>query len=314
MLKRPGALATMALVGMLVLASCGDTAHDDALAAAASMISETGERMRRILPLGDSITYGFGSTTGDGYRLPLLNLLTSSTKFDISYTGTISSGSLSPPQNANEGHPGATISEITSFFSSSLSQGEQEPDLVLLMAGTNDMNVPLETSPSPAITAPRDLAVLIDTIQISLPNAIILVSNLVPARNGATERNIEMFNSQLPALISKKAEGGKKIALVDISSSSLGKFTDEDLGDGLHPNDKGYEKIAEAFYEGIVEAEKEGWFSAVVETETGVVDGKMEEEQEGLFEVKVSGTEKLRNGVLEFVGLVFMQVLGMGMG
>lgn len=29
----------------------------------------------RILPLGDSITWGYGSTDGNGYRLDLLNLL-----------------------------------------------------------------------------------------------------------------------------------------------------------------------------------------------------------------------------------------------
>lgn len=37
----------------LLLASCGDATHDEALAAAAAMITETGERMRLILPLGE---------------------------------------------------------------------------------------------------------------------------------------------------------------------------------------------------------------------------------------------------------------------
>jgi hypothetical protein len=36
----------------LLLASCGDAMHEEALAAAASMITEASERMRQILPLG----------------------------------------------------------------------------------------------------------------------------------------------------------------------------------------------------------------------------------------------------------------------
>jgi hypothetical protein len=54
---RKGSCQTAVLADMrgLLLASCGDTTHDDALAAAASMIAETSERMRRILPLGEPL-------------------------------------------------------------------------------------------------------------------------------------------------------------------------------------------------------------------------------------------------------------------
>jgi hypothetical protein len=44
--------AILADVRGLLLASCGDTTHDEALAVAASMITETSEHMRQILPLG----------------------------------------------------------------------------------------------------------------------------------------------------------------------------------------------------------------------------------------------------------------------
>ena len=71
-----------------------------------------------ILPLGDSITFGYGSTTGNGYRQDLLTLLQSTyenastssntTQYtNITYIGSILSGTKS--NNANEGHSGATI-------------------------------------------------------------------------------------------------------------------------------------------------------------------------------------------------------------
>lgn len=58
----------------------------------------------RILPLGSSITYGTGSTDGNGYRLNLLKLLSGS---KVEYIGSVRNGEMA--DNYNEGHPGYTI-------------------------------------------------------------------------------------------------------------------------------------------------------------------------------------------------------------
>src|SRR2546421_8132061 len=64
----------------------------------------------KIMPLGDSITYGQGSSTRGGYRLPLWNELRTR-GFPLEYVGSIQSGPTSFDRE-NEGHPGWKINQI----------------------------------------------------------------------------------------------------------------------------------------------------------------------------------------------------------
>jgi lysophospholipase L1-like esterase len=82
----------------------------------------------RMLPLGDSITWGFQSSDGNGYRLDLKNLLSGN---QVIYVGSQQSGSMA--NNENEGHPGALIDQIATYAQASL---PDRPNVVLLMAGT----------------------------------------------------------------------------------------------------------------------------------------------------------------------------------
>jgi lysophospholipase L1-like esterase len=215
----------------------------------------------RILPLGDSITWGYGSTNGSGYRAPLLTLLTtppspfSSPNTNITYIGTLTSGNLPPPLNANEGHVGALISQIGEYAKVPLSwHGTSKGDVVLLMAGTNDMfnaNVP-------AAGAPEILGSLIDQIVAAWPEAAVLVATLTPSANIQTQANIEEFNDQVGGVVGERAEKGKRALMVSMADVELG-----DLMDGLHPNDMGYGKMADAWYAGLLEARETGWIEGV---------------------------------------------------
>lgn len=83
----------------------------------------------------DSITQGYQSSNGNGYRGPLYDILTSRGN-TLSMIGSQSSGTMPQPQN--EGHDGATISQIASYTSAY----HERPNVILLHAGTNDMNQP----------------------------------------------------------------------------------------------------------------------------------------------------------------------------
>jgi lysophospholipase L1-like esterase len=61
------------------------------------------------------------------------------------------------------------ISQIAQFANFSL---KQLPNVILLMAGTNDMNIP--TDPT---TASDRLGSLIDELVIAVPDAVVLVLN-----------------------------------------------------------------------------------------------------------------------------------------
>ncbi|WP_245190549.1 SGNH/GDSL hydrolase family protein, partial [Salmonella enterica] len=86
----------------------------------------------RILPLGDSITWGYNSPDGNGYRLELYNNLAGD---KVVMAGAVQSGNMI--DNWNAGYPGQTIQYIIGQAANSYSQ---TPNIVLFMAGTNDMN------------------------------------------------------------------------------------------------------------------------------------------------------------------------------
>ncbi|KAK3616372.1 hypothetical protein LTR56_025995 [Elasticomyces elasticus] len=83
----------------------------------------------RILPLGDSITQGYQSSDGNGYRQDLLTLLAGNNTVD--YVGTLTSGT---DDNQEQGIDGATIAQIQAAVAPALAL---RPNVVLLHAGTN---------------------------------------------------------------------------------------------------------------------------------------------------------------------------------
>jgi len=198
----------------------------------------------RILPLGDSITYGVGSSDGNGYRLALQNMLSGN---NVEYVGSQHSGSMT--NNSNEGHSGAVIDQIAQFAYLSL---KQLPNVILLMAGTNDMNIPIDPT-----TAPDRLGSLIDELVIAVPDAVVLVAQLIPSTAKSTETNIENFNAAIEGTVAARANAKKKVLLVDMFKA----VTTSDLADALHPNDEGYIKMATAWYNAIQQASLNGWIS-----------------------------------------------------
>jgi lysophospholipase L1-like esterase len=153
--------------------------------------------------------------------------------YSVRYVGSQTSGNLPDPQN--EGHPGYTIDQIAALTNASLAT--YQPNVVLLMAGTNDMNQNYQVS-----TAPARLGALIDQIVAAAPNATVLVGSLPPAAGSGTEANIVAFNAQIPSIVEARTDAGKRVQFVDMSS-----LTTADLSDGLHPNDSGYLKMANAW-------------------------------------------------------------------
>lgn len=71
-----------------------------------------------VLPLGDSITYDMGSSDGNLYRKELDSL--SRDDYNTAFIGTMRTGNML--DNANEGHVGATIAQISGFAEMPLRQ------------------------------------------------------------------------------------------------------------------------------------------------------------------------------------------------
>jgi len=199
------------------------------------------------MPLGDSITWGWESSDGNGYRLDLQELLSENT---VQYIGSQRSGNMA--DNYNEGHPGALIDEIATYANLSL---WEMPNIVLVMAGTNDMNTDLNVS-----TAPERLGSLIDEIVGACPDAAVLVAQLIPSMAAATDARIKTFNAALPGIVASRTNAGKKVMEVNMDDY----FGEKDLQDDLHPSDEGYLRMSVAWYDGIQEADEKGLISPLV--------------------------------------------------
>ncbi|KAL6719479.1 hypothetical protein ACLMJK_003719 [Lecanora helva] len=199
----------------------------------------------RILPLGDSLTLGEGSSDGNGYRLFLHNLIRRGGN-DITYIGSVKTGSM--PNNENEGHSGFQT----------LAVGEmgkphyvEQPNVVLLMAGTSDLVLGNDFP-----NAPKRMSKVIEDIFSECPGVVVLVGTLLPLLDPKFTSAIIGFNSVMMGIVWDFTNRGKKVDLVD-----MGKVTTKSIrtDDGIHPTDAGYELIAEAWYDGLVKAGDNGW-------------------------------------------------------
>jgi lysophospholipase L1-like esterase len=199
----------------------------------------------RIMPLGDSITAGYDSTTGNGYRQPLATALASQVGY-LDYVGSQYDGTMADPDN--EGHFGAEINGIAAVTNASLNS--YKPNMVLLLAGINDLGNSYEVS-----TAPNRLASLIDQIIAAEPDATVLVSQLIVNGDPTIESEVQTFNAALPAIVSSRANAGEHVYLVNMSALTY----PADLDGTLHPNDTGYQLMANAWDSAIQTVIGKGW-------------------------------------------------------
>src|SRR4051794_3333390 len=185
----------------------------------------------KIMPLGDSITWGVGSTTTSSYRAALWNRLVNQAGYAVDFVGSQQSGSL--PDTDNEGHSGWRIDEIAANVDGWLAT--YQPDVILLHIGTNDMNQNYQVG-----TAPQRLGGLIDQILAARPTATVLVAKIIPPPDATLQARINAFNAAVPGIVGSR---GTRARLVDLSTLAA-----SDLNDTLHPNDTGYARMAVRWY------------------------------------------------------------------
>ncbi|MEV4760647.1 glycosyl hydrolase family 18 protein [Micromonospora sp. NPDC049559] len=193
-----------------------------------------------IMPLGDSITLGVGSSDGSGYLSGVSQMLDS-----VELVGSQRSGPSGLP---NEGHVGHTIEDIAAITDAAMTT--YQPDVVLLHIGTTDMTNNVDPSGAPA-----RLGSLIDQIFQRAPGVTLLVSTIVPAADLATQARIVAYNQAIPGVVAARQQAGKQVRLVDMNAVT----TANQHTDGLHPDDRGYQKMAVAFYDGVLGAADADW-------------------------------------------------------
>lgn len=206
----------------------------------------------KIMPLGDSITCGRRGNNdrgNGGYRTELWNKFIAD-GLKVEFVGSQSSGPDSLGNKNHEGHSGWTIKQIAASVNKWLAT--YQPDLILLMVGTND------TGSCSLKTMLIDLSALIDQITAHSPHTQLLVASIPPIHPSASPAirslRVVYFNTAIPDIIKSKATQGKKVDFVDMRSLTVNELTSSlsvDLDNGLHPNAQGYRKIANFWHDAV---------------------------------------------------------------
>jgi Ca2+-binding RTX toxin-like protein len=202
----------------------------------------------KVMPLGDSITYGIASLTNGGYRGPLEDLLAAS-NITVNFVGSQSVGNLDDPDN--EGHGGWTINDIRSEVSGWLTAAE--PDIVLLIIGTNDTSRNPRPSPETMIDRLSRLIDQIATTQADPPKLFVGPSPPMTDDQPADRiALIQAYNALIPDLVAQKRAAGVDVTFVDMSDLTAADITPMPVDPGVHPNPSGYQKIADHWHEALL--------------------------------------------------------------
>lgn len=185
------------------------------------------------LAFGDSITYGYGSS-GDGPATGYPKLVETRLKQD--YDGYFSS--------INQGNPGEDTFQGLDRFAQTLD--ETNPDLVLLMEGTND-----EVDDVPFDQTEENLS---NMIRIALDRGIpVIIATIPPViANEYYNRSQQMANIMAfnPRIYAIAANFNIPVARVFEAITAVPGWESRlmDQPSANHPNDAGYHIVRDAFY------------------------------------------------------------------
>jgi hypothetical protein len=211
-----------------------------------------------IMPVGDSITQGAGSSDGGSYRKPLFHLAHMNMQ-SITFVGSGADGpqmvdGVLFPRN-HEGHSGYNIDMtqgrmgISPFFPGVIMT--YKPNIVLLMIGTNDVDTGEDMIPT-------RLGNLIDKMLQPDPKLLLVVAQIVPqqipdASVDTKNMLVKAYNAAIPGVVKTRTDAGKHVVVVDMFGAFTANpnFSTALLNDRLHPNDAGYAVMADTWYAAI---------------------------------------------------------------
>lgn len=156
--------------------------------------------------------------------------------------------------NAHEGWRGFRIDQIET--KARLSVPKLRPSVFTINAGSNDCLQGHKLS-----EASKRLDDLLEFLWQASPGSTVVLSSLLVHRDRETELRIRAYNRQVEVMVQSKALAGEKIVFVDMHGCD-GPRVDDLVEDGTHPNDAGYQKMADIWLGGILLASSRGYLTA----------------------------------------------------
>lgn len=210
----------------------------------------------RIMPLGDSITWGDGDCSDgnqeqhcSGYRNELWDLLTKgSYRYSVDFVGSRSSARAGQNfDDDNEGWPGEGTAFVKPRVYNWLSQNPA--DVVLLHIGTNDISGLKASDPViPIKDNIREILDNIDRYERDKGHDVYVILAQIIGRRDSTIKNEQtrQLNQEIASLYQERLDAGDLIGLVNMYDAV--NLDDKDMDDNLHPSNAGYIKMADEWY------------------------------------------------------------------
>lgn len=261
--------------------------------------ASTNQNQIKIMPLGNSITRGSsGSPDKIGYRRQLYqNLINDG--YNIDFVGSNSLGLIDDFDKDHEGHSGwhakhPTIPEVS--IANNLYDWLElnPPNIILLHAGTNDI-IGLEgnnETTSDVVDDITEILNIVDSFETNYNTEIFVVLARIILQENDTVTS--SYNLGLDSLSSIRILDGDKLILVDQESALE---YPADLDDGIHPNQTGYNKMADVWYNALKSLIGQKPLIVNQPESQGVIEG-----DSVTFKIAASGSDYLkyqwrRNGI-----------------
>ncbi|WP_307834482.1 cellulose binding domain-containing protein [Paractinoplanes lichenicola] len=227
----------------LVLAAALGVATVVPAVVASSGPAQSADAPVRVMPLGDSITAGPGC-----WRAKLWNRLQTAGYTNVDFVGTQSDGGGCNPGYAydsdHEGHGGFSATGIAANNQLPPWLAAARPDVVLMHLGTNDMwggYIPLADK----LTA---FTKLVGQMRAANPAVKVVVAQIIPISAAACSTcpaDVRALNDAIPGWAAGLSTSQSPITVADLWT---GYDAVADNTDGIHPNDTGFRKMADAWF------------------------------------------------------------------
>ena len=231
----------------------------------------------KIMPLGDSITRGATQSSLNhgraGYRKPLIDSLKlyytsvflGGDDFDMVGTQVQGNAELNFDRD-HEGRSGWQASNPLNTNNSMLHNlnnilNQNPPDLILLHIGTNDIDSDNDNAAN-LVSEVDSILTIIKNFDSTITTIVAKIINRTDVLTGGPKSDtVSAFNEQLEMMVNNRINMGERLFLVDMENGagfdymidSSFPYTSHDMYDLLHPNDRGYNKMAAVWFNKIKE-------------------------------------------------------------
>lgn len=222
------------LVVLVVSGGCSAGATNQAL----SPSPPAPARPVRYMPLGDSITDGYGIP--GAYRTVLWQQLVETDHDRIDFVGSLHGG---PPALRDQDHQGLVgwcidgpcrengkddvIKHIDRWVV------DYQPDIISIHLGTNDL-----ATGSTGVTTAERLDHLVAQIYTARPGIFVVLVQPIPM--AVDQAQHDAYVSRIPLIAADYRDQGRRIAVADLSRTLT---LPDDYRDRLHPTQQGFDKM-----------------------------------------------------------------------